>query len=336
MSTIREVAKLANVSIATVSRVINNDTTYKMTTETRERVWKAVAELNYKAPLTHRRRTSSANKPAFRKIGCIVNHRGAKYSDPYYLSLLSALEGFLGEKHSEISFVRAWKELEDSETLIRTFADPLDGLIVMSQMSDSIFKYAQSNVDHIVGIDSNYSDIDNIEFDHEQASRIAVEYLVGKGYQEIGFIGGPEGQTDMRRCRRYRSYVNTIEELGLKNNDNWVLDCGWDDSLCTRLVASLGRDQLPRSFYAASDLMAMAALRALNSMGVSIPGEAAVIGLTNIEMSKYANPPLTTIEIPTKAMAETAAKVLLDRIDGDQSLPRRILLPCKIIVRDSA
>ncbi|MCE5187641.1 MAG: LacI family transcriptional regulator [Eubacteriales bacterium] len=336
MSTIREVARQANVSIATVSRVLNNDTTYKMTTETRERVWKAITDLNYKAPISHHRRIPPASETAYRKIGCIVNLRGGKYSDPYYLSLLSGLECFLAENRSEISFVRTWNELENSETLIRTFADPLDGLIVMSHLGEATFRYAQSKVRHIVGIDSGYPEIDNIEFDHEQASRLAVDYLAGKGFTDIGFIGGPEGKTEMRKCRRYRAYANALEERGLNPNHDWVIDCEWNDALCSRLVTGLGKDRLPRSFVAASDLMAMAALRALSAMGVSVPEEVAVIGLTNIAMSKYANPPLTTIEIPTEAMGEAAGQILLSRIGGDNSLPRRILFPCHYVVRESA
>ena len=336
MSTIREVAALANVSIATVSRVINNDTTYKMTPETRERVWKAVAELDYKAPATQQRRSASSIPASFRKIGCIVNLRGGKYTDPYYLSLLSGIESYLAANRSEISFIRTWNELENSETLIRTFSDPLDGLIMMSHLGESIFRYAQTKVPYIVGIDSGYGEIDNIEYDHEQAARMAVEYLADKGYREIGFIGGREGELEMRRCRRYRSYDDTMKEFGLDIRDEWVLDCEWNDVTCSRLVAGLGRDKLPRSFFATSDLMAMAALRALGGMQVSVPDEVAVIGLTNIEMSKYANPPLSTIGIPTEAMGEAAAQTLLGRIDGDDSLPRRILFPCQYMIRESA
>ena len=92
MSTIREVAALAGVSIATVSRVINNDTTYKMTDETRDRVWRAIIDLNYKAPASRRKPAPSETPSAVKKIGCVIKLRGAKYSDPYYLSLLSGIK----------------------------------------------------------------------------------------------------------------------------------------------------------------------------------------------------------------------------------------------------
>ena len=81
--------------------------------------------------------------------------------------------------------------------------------------------------------------------------------------------------------------------------------------------------------------MAIAALRALSEMGVPVPDRVGVIGLTNLEMSRYSNPPLTTVDLPTEEMGAAAAKILLQRIDGDDSLPRRILFPTKLISRAS-
>ena len=92
---------------------------------------------------------------------------------------------------------------------------------------------------------------------------------------------------------------------------------------------------LPTAFYAASDLMAMAALRALYQLGISVPSQVAIIGMSNIEMSQYANPPLTTIDVPTVEMGITAARVITERIHGDTTLPKRILLPSTLIERDS-
>ena len=122
MSTIREVAALAGVSISTVSRVMNNDETYKITDETRDRVWKAIVDLNYKAPASRRKTAPSESPAAHRRIGCVIKLRGGKYSDPYYLSLLSGMETYLNANHAEVSFVRTWNELENSEILLRTFS----------------------------------------------------------------------------------------------------------------------------------------------------------------------------------------------------------------------
>ncbi len=335
MSTIREVAALAGVSISTVSRVMNNDTTYKITEETRDRVWKAIVDLDYKAPASRPRLSTSGHPAAVRRIGCVIKLRGGKYSDPYDLSLLSGMENYLNAHRAEVTFVRTWNELGNSEVLLRTFSEPPDGLILMSHVGEAPFRYAPSRVPHIVGIDAGFTEIDNIEYDHVRAARQAVEALYERGYREIGFIGGPEGELPMRMCRRFHSYSNTMQDLGLTVRDEWVLDCEWNDVRCARLLRELGAEKLPRAFFASSDLMALAALRTLADMRVPVPDRVAVIGLTNLEMSRYSNPPLTTIELPTEEMGAAAAKTLLQRLDGDTSLPRRILFPTKLILRES-
>jgi LacI family transcriptional regulator len=81
--------------------------------------------------------------------------------------------------------------------------------------------------------------------------------------------------------------------------------------------------------------MAMAALRALYQLGIRVPEQVAVIGMSNIEMSQYAYPPLTTIDVPTEEMGITAARVMAERVRGDTTLPKRILLPSTLIERSS-
>ena len=165
-------------------------------------------------------------------------------------------------------------------------------------------------------------------------------YLYQKGHRQIGYIGGfikgSMGSVPRTRSRHYRSYCDTMHELGLEVRPEWVLDCEWDDKLCMKLVENAYHTcGLPTIFYVVSDLMAMAALRALYQLGISVPGQVAVIGMSNIEMSQYANPPLTTIDVPTVEMGIAAARMLLARIRGDATLPKRILLPSKLIERDS-
>ena len=115
-----------------------------------------------------------------------------------------------------------------------------------------------------------------------------------------------------------------------------MLNCDWDERKCISLLEKTFRDSgLPTAFYAASDLLAMAALRGLYQMGLRVPGQVAVIGMSNIEMSQYANPPLTTIDVPTVEMGIAAARIIAERIRGDKTLPKRVLLPSRLVERDS-
>lgn len=335
MSTIREVAAMAGVSIATVSRVMNNDTTYKITEETRDKVWRAIMELNYKAATSRKRSGTKQSVPSVRRIGCVIKSRSGKYNDPYYLSLLSGMENYLNANNAEVVFVRTWSDLQNSEVLLRMFSEPLDGLILMSHVGEAIFHYALSKVPHIVGIDTGYREIDNVEYEHMQATELAVKHLIHMGYREIGFIGGPEGETPMQQCRRFHAYRNTMLDHGLRLYDRWILDCDWNDARCARLIRETGEENLPQAYFVSSDLMAIATLRALSGMGIPVPDRVGVMGLTNLEMSRYSNPPLTTVNIPTEEMGAAAARLLLQRIEGDDSLPRRVLFPTELIIRES-
>ena len=336
MATIRDVARLAKVSPATVSRILNENPAYKMKDETREAVLRAVTELGYQ-PLATRRAVSVSEGPAEFSIGCLLATTGGKYSDPYYLSILSGIEQELTGLGGSVSMIQTEQELEDPAILHRLLNAGLAGLIMMRPLSEPLFQQLYTLIPHIVGIDTGHMPIDNVEYDHLRVSKIAVEYLYQKGHRQIGYIGGSPPGTPLKKSRRFRSYLETMADLGLEVRPEWVLDCRWNDQLCMELVEKAYRETgLPSAFYAASDLMAMAALRMLYQLGVRVPKQVAVIGMSNIEMSQYANPPLTTIDVPAVEMGITAARTLAQRIRGDTTLPKRILLPSRLIERDSA
>ncbi|MBR6186689.1 MAG: LacI family DNA-binding transcriptional regulator [Clostridia bacterium] len=337
MASIRDVARLANVSPATVSRILNNNQVYKTTDETRQNVLRAVAELNYK-PLVKKRIAEKPEAMDSRfSVGCLLASTKGKYSDPFYLSILGGIEEELKKLGGMITLIHTEQELENRAVLDRFLNAGLDGLIMMRPLAEPLFRLLHSRIPHIVGIDTGHMPIDNVEYDHLRVSRMAVEYLYQKGHRQIGFIGGGVGPVPMKRSRRFRSYLETMQDLDLQVNPQWVLDCDWDDKKCVELVENVVRSgSLPTAFYAASDLMAMAALRALYQMNVRVPRQVAVIGMSNIEMSKYANPPLTTIDVPTVEMGIAAARTVAARVRGDTTLPKRILLPSVLVERDSA
>ena len=335
MANIRDVARRANVSPATVSRILNDNPIYKTTDETRERVLRAVTELGYR-PLIRKRPRPAEKAPAGFSVGVLLATTKGKYSDPYYLSILAGIEDELARLGCSVSLIQTEQELEEAAVLQRVLQAGLSGLILMRPLAEPLFEQLRAVIPHMVGIDTGHMPIDNIEYDHYRVSRMAVEYLYQKGHRSIGFIGGSVGSAPMKRSRRYRSYLITMADLGLEVRPEWALNCEWDDRKCVALVEKAGREHgLPTAFYAASDLMAMAALRALYQMNVRVPEQVAVIGMSNIEMSQYANPPLTTIDVPTTEMGVTAARVLAERIRGDATLPKRILLPSRLIERDS-
>lgn len=339
MSTIRDVAALANVSAATVSRILNHDTKYKMTEETIERVWKAVAELNYKAPTSSREqmrrvRRSSEAPASVKKLGCILNIRGSKYNDPYYLTILSGFEKRAMEKGYEIAFIRTIQELENNQILYKTFDEPISGLVIMNTLTPETFSYIKKQTPYIVGIDTDYTEIDNVAYDHYDASFKAVEHLVNKGYKRIGFIGG--FRSHLNRSKRFNGFYAALHCHGLEYNPDYVLCSQWnEDHLDEEIKEAYRKGVLPEAFFVASDHMAIGALRSFFDLGLSVPKDIAVIGLSNIELSKYSNPPLTTISLPIEEMGQVAANVLFERIAGDTTPTKIVTLGCEVVERSS-
>ncbi|GIP30242.1 HTH-type transcriptional repressor PurR [Paenibacillus sp. J23TS9] len=339
MSTIRDVAKLAQVSTATVSRVLNNDTKYKITDETRERVWQAVTQLNYKISASPKRKVltsdHSENK-THTKIGCVLSVTKDKYNDPYFMSILTGVEERLLSAGYDIAFIRTGIELNDSKILFHTFSEPITGLILMESLNNETYEYIRKQVPYIVGIDTEREDIDNVGYDHYNVATMAVNHLIEKGHTQVGYIGGGGLKGNLKDSRRYRGYFATMHAAGLSVNPDWVIDCMWDEMVCIEQINHLCKTKnLPTAFFVGSDLMAMAALNGLYNNGVSVPHEVAVIGLSNIEVSKYSNPPLSTIDVPTKEIGMVAVDNLIDRMNGNQLLPKKVILPTRLILRSS-
>lgn len=339
MSTIRDVAKLANVSTATVSRVLNNDTKYKITDETRERVWQAVTQLNYKIASGPKRKVSAqdpAESKSHIKIGCVLSVTKDKYNDPYFMSILSGVEERLLGAGYNMSFIRTGIELNDSKILFNTFNEPITGLILMESLDHETYEYIRKQVPYIVGIDTERGDIDNVGYDHYNVASMAVSHLIEKGHSRIGYIGGSGLSSNLKDSRRYRGYYATMHAAGLSVNSDWVIDCMWDEAVCIEKINHLCTTRnFPTAFFAGSDLMAMAALNGLYNNGISVPDEVAVIGLSNIEVSKYSNPPLSTIDVPMKEIGMVAVDNLIDRINGNKLLPKKVILPTRLVARSS-
>ena len=337
MSTIRDVAKLANVSTATVSRILNNDTKYKITEATRQRVWDAVQELEYTMPAKppkHKKEAPAQSAPI--KVGCILSVTKKKYNDPYFMSILAGIEKRLQEKGCVLSFIKTGAELRDRANLVSAFQEPVSGMILMESLDPELFGYVRSQVPHIVGIDTLLPDIDNIGYDHYQAAVIATQHLIRQGHRKIGFIGGSGDSDDIMNSRRYQGYYIAMSAAGLPVEKKWVLNSEWDEDLCAAQVDAICKSgDLPTAIFASSDLMAIITMNSLFKNGLSVPNDVAVIGISNIDMAKYTTPPLTTIHIPTEEIGIVAADTLLSRIRGSQLLPQKILLPLSLLVRNS-
>ena len=269
-------------------------------------------------------------------MGIVLSVTKKKYNDPYFMSILSGIEKRLQEKGSMISFIRTGAELTDQGNLAATFQQPVSGMILMESLHADLFEYVHSHCPYIVGIDTLLQDIDNVGYDHYQAALIATQHLIAQGHTKIGFIGGIDDPHNYMDSRRYQGYYIAMTAAGLPVEEKWILNCDWDEDICAEQVDAVCKSgDLPTAFFASSDLMAIVAINILFKNKLSIPQDVAVVGISDIDIARYTNPPLSTVHIPTEDIGTVAADMLLAIMNGYDLPPQKILLPISLVNRSS-
>ncbi len=282
----------------------------------------------------------SPRAAAFRQVGCIVSVPQNKYNHPYFSPILAGVEKKLTELNCVLSYVIPFEELRGEEVLRKLVKDAkLDGIILVERIPKEAYETVKSIVPVVVGIDVSDPSIPVVMYDRVGAAASAVQHLIDGGHRRIAFIGGAGLTGDMEREKRYRGYSSAMQEAGLAVDPRWVANTEWDVNLSYERMAEMLRlppEARPTAVFAASDMMAISAMRAATESGLRIPEDVAIVGLDNIEISQYTSPPLSTVHIPKTEMGEMAAKVLVDQMNGDHPLPFKLLMPHRLIVRQSS
>ncbi|KIL39049.1 hypothetical protein SD70_22575 [Gordoniibacillus kamchatkensis] len=333
MATIKEIAKIAKVSSATVSRVLNRDTTFRVPEETRQRVIEIARKLNYR-----RNEQSTKHVPESKelKIGLLIwCSEQMEYLDPYYLSIRHGIENECEKQGITISRVFRFTD----EPNISIDARQLDGLIVIGNVHSEIIENS-AGTPNVVSIDAVLGDdYDSVMFDSRKATRQALNHLLQLGHQKIGYIGGnsyfrtAEGRrydTDARQ----QEFELILKQLGLFNPDSvfigeWRAEAGYQ--LMKKALA--GADK-PTAFLIGSDPMAIAALKAISESGYTVPADIAIVSIDDIQLASFVTPSLTSIKVFVEEMGQTAVKLMVDRLKG-RELPLHVTIPTKLMIRKS-
>lgn len=329
MSNIREVAQKAGVSIATASRILSNDDTFKTTEATRQKVLAATKELNYifcprkkAAPKLH--------------IGCILPLTSEKYSDPFFTSILLSIEEECNEQNATVSAIRNCNELQNPQLLEELCGMRLDGLVLMEEIPENILDIIRKHVPHLIAIDQPDSEFNTIGFDHIHANTLVMKHLLQRGYRRIAYIGGSSPYFAMLNSFRLMVYREELRKHHIPYDESIIRDCCWDLDLCAKCAEELLLSpNRPDAIFAGSDTLASVILSVIYRLGLKCPDDVGVIGFNNLDLSAHTAPPLTTVNIPTKAIGKCAASRLIGLIRTNDPLIMKINLPTDLVVRES-
>ncbi len=175
---------------------------------------------------------------------------------------------------------------------------------------------------------------DYVTADHFGGAIRGVHYLVDQGHARVGFVTWLSPATSMEH--RHLGYIQALRERGLQADASLVCHVeGYPTVDLTPLRAYLSSPQRPTAVLAANDQIAIALYRAAASIGLSVPQDLAIVGFDNLDISEHLDPPLTTVAQPFLRIGQTAAEILIHRIEGDTQYLRQITIPPEIIVRAS-
>lgn len=329
---LKDVAERANVSIKTVSNVVNGFA--HITDETRERVHKAIDELGYQPNLSARSlRTGRTN---------IIALAVPRLQEQYFGELADNIV-WAAEKRGYTVLIESTdgKAERERKVLSGLEAQFTDGLL-LSPLELEWDDIREIVVDQPIVLLGEFlkasGETDHVAVDNIAAARAAVDHLIEVGRSRIAVIGAPNRPGARLAAMRLRGFEEALHDAGLRA-DHTLIRRPHDftrSSGADEMNALLDKPKPPDAVFCFNDALALGALRALHDRGAAVPGDVAVVGFDDVEEGRFATPSLTTIAPDKKQLAQLAVDALIERInDGRHAPPQELVASFTLIKRES-
>lgn len=331
--TIKDVAKKAGVSIATVSKVINNKPS--ISEATRQRVLRVMEQMNY---LPNSQASNFARKRSENIIFLAVTNTHTAFHNPHMFEILCGAQKKIREKKYNFSFIGSPDKesaLKEAEEIIgRKIADGLliHGSATSRPLADLLTNTGFPHV--IIGRPPFSTATCWIDINNHVSGEMATKYLNSCGYSKIAFIGGPE--TDEISRHRLKGFISTMHINGFSVPDFFIKYGTYTkDSGFAMMEELLRTSCLPEAVICENNQIAMGATDAIRKRGMTIPDDIGVITFDDYPLSQLIDPPLTVVDIDVNEMGRQAASILLKRIKNPALQVQSFATLPSLIIRSS-
>lgn len=331
-STLQDVARVAGVSTATVSRALAQP---KMVSEsTRERVSHAVKVSGYRVNRAARNLRTQRAHSVLVLLPDLAN--------PFFSTILEGISQKLSRKGYSMLIASTKQVHQSGEKLIDYLDDArADGIIILdgeldAEVMASLKSAAQSNQILFACEWVEENEFPSVRSENRRGTKTAVRYLHELGHRKIGHVSGPEGNVLMHA--RKDAFIAEIKDLQLEQRSEWMI--AGDFSLaagCLAAQAWIALENRPTAMFCVSDLVAMGFISELSRRNFQVPRDVSVMGFDDIDLAEQFIPPLTSMRQDRLLLGETAAAMLLERLEGndDEDLQHAAIIPVSLIVRGS-
>jgi LacI family transcriptional regulator len=328
MKTINDVAKLAGVSNATVSHVING--TRFVSEPLIEKVKEAMKQLNYQPNMMAR----GLKGGSLKTIGVIV----PDCTNSFFAEISRAINHYCFIQGYNIILCNTDNNMEHQSSYTdMLISKHIDGVIIISsdKTDEDVNKLAANSIPVVIADRSvNHPSVDNIIVNNKKGGYDATKYLLSLGYTKIACIGGPT--TISSSSQRMEGYKQAIIEAGIELKDAYIYIGDFHFNGGEKASETfLSLKEPPEAIFATNDMMALGFITGSQKRGINIPKDISVIGFDDIQLSSIMTPLLTTIAQPLDTLAKISTQLILDKIENKTSKVSQILLDPYLIERDS-
>lgn len=330
-ATIVDIARKLGLSPSTVSRALNDHPDVRE--ETKRRVRKTARSLSYSPnPIA---KSLKSNRTS--TIGVIV----PEIEHYFFASAISGIEEVASAANYSIVLCQSNESFEREVANTRLLIQHRVAGIIISVSLETTrgLHFRELSARHIplVCFDRVCDDVrsSKVLIDDYRSAYDAVRYLIDNRRARIAHLGGP--QSVGIYAKRRNGYIDALHDAHLPPSEKLMKAGGLYEEHGYQSIASMLReDVIPDAIFAVNDSVAIGAIQRIKESGLTIPGDVAVIGFSNDKITRFVDPPLTTVDQPATEMGRTAARILIDTIEGKLTEPKTVIIPTKLIIRKSA
>ena len=327
MVTIKDIAKLANVSHTTVSRALNDSPLIKP--GTKKKIQELAAQLNY---IPNFNAKSLVMQKSY-TIGLFFTSISNGTSPSFFVDTVNGVNNVINENYN--LFIRGIDDYHDFSSIHQR---RFDGIILMSQSEvDNAFIY---HVLHqkipLVVINREVSDqsIINILSNDREGSCQAVKYLIQEGHKDIAIIEGIKGFKSS--LERREGYLKALIDEQIPIQSEYIVNGNYDmESGYKAMEKLLSLKNPPTAVFSSNDDMAVGALNAVFAKGLTVPGDISIIGFDDIQIARYTNPSLTTVKKPIEKISRLGAEKVLKAVESQEIKGEKIFVETELMIRKS-
>ena len=323
-----DVAKLAGLSKATVSRYMNHSIVLPQ--ETTDRIEMAIRTLDYRGNSLARRLSKGGSET----LGLVL----PDITNPFFAELADAAEEAASAQGYSLVLCITRNNPEKETQFIRWLdTRQVDGLLFTTNRPDNgMLRHEIQRQRNVVLLDEDIpgSSVPKVFADNVQGGRLATEQLIAAGHTRIAFIGGPEQLMSVRE--RYLGFCTAMQQAGLAVDPQWIMYGNYAREFGQQALKQLFCcDQRPTAVFAASDYLVLGLLDGLRDSGLQAPAALSLVGFDDANYTDHTQPRISTIRQPARLLGHTAVDIMLRLLNNDADIPTETRLSVEWVGRDS-